>query len=117
MFNRVFLVVLDSLGIGPTKDQDKFGDKGANTLKHTIGDKYNLDVLELLNILEQKFGQDIILLCHENIEEFCHRRLIADYIELQTGIYIPEVSITEKGKVKKLLPIRYKNRLNEFINK
>ena len=77
----------------------------------------DLDVKELLYILKEKFGYNIILLCHEKVDEFCHRRLDADYIELETGIYIPEVSVDEKGNVKKLVPIRYKNRLKEAINK
>ena len=77
----------------------------------------DLDAKELLYTLNQKFGNDIILLCHEPIDEFCHRRLIADYIELETGIYIPEVSINEQGNIKKLVPIRYKNRLKEVMNK
>ena len=77
----------------------------------------NLNVKELLYILNEKFGNDIVLLCHEPIDEFCHRRLVADYIELETGIYIPEVKIEEEGKVKKLVPIRYKNRLGEVMNK
>ena len=75
----------------------------------------DLKVYELLEILNQKFGNNIILLCHEPIEEFCHRRLIADYIELKTGTYIPEVSVDEKGNVKKLAPIRYKDRLKEVL--
>ena len=75
----------------------------------------DLNVKELLNILNKKFGNDIILLCHEPIDEFCHRRLVADYIELETGIYIPEVSVDEQGNVKKLIPIRYKNRLKEVM--
>lgn len=77
----------------------------------------NLEVKDLLYILNEKFGNDIILLCHEPIDEFCHRRLIADYIELETGIYIPEVSVDEQGNVKKLIPIRYKNRLKEVMKK
>ena len=76
----------------------------------------DLDVLELLSILEDKFGDNIILLCHENVDEFCHRRLIADYIELQTGIYITEIAVSEQGKVKTITPIRYKNRLKSVIN-
>ena len=48
MFNRIFLVVLDSLGIGALPDAKNYGDEGANTLKHTIGEVYNLDVLETL---------------------------------------------------------------------
>ncbi len=31
---RVFIIILDSLGIGATKDASKFGDEGANTLAH-----------------------------------------------------------------------------------
>ena len=75
----------------------------------------DVDVRELLYILNEKFGSDIILLCHEPVDEFCHRRLIADYIELETGIYIPEVNVDEQGNVKKLVPIRYKNRLKEVM--
>ena len=77
----------------------------------------DLNVEELLYILKEKFGDNIILLCHEPVDEFCHRRLIADYIELKTGIYIPEVSVDEQGNIKKLVPIRYKNRLKEVLNK
>lgn len=33
-YNRVFLIVLDSLGIGEANDAVDFGDAGANTLKH-----------------------------------------------------------------------------------
>lgn len=75
----------------------------------------DLDVKELFYMLNEKFGKDIILLCHEPIDEFCHRRLIADYIELETGIYIPEVSVDEYGNVKKLTPIRYKKRLKKVM--
>ena len=43
------------------------------------------------------------MLCHElqgldiNKEHFCHRRLLADWMELETGIIIPELSISESG--------------------
>lgn len=77
----------------------------------------DLDIIDLLDTLESKFGDNIILLCHEPICDFCHRRLIADYIELQTGIYIPELEIDNEGKIKKLIPIRYKNRLKKVINR
>ena len=74
----------------------------------------DLDVNELLMTLKNKFGENIILLCHEPVNEFCHRRLIADYIELKTEIYIPEVSVSNDGTIKKLEPIRYKNRLQKL---
>ena len=50
MFKRVFLIVLDGLGIGGTKDSYKYGDDRANTLLHVIGDNYNLDVLKKLGL-------------------------------------------------------------------
>ena len=75
----------------------------------------DLNVKELLYTLKEKFGNNIILLCHEDINEFCHRRLIADYIEFETGIYIPEVSINENGRIIMHNPIRYKNKLKQLI--
>lgn len=36
MFNKIHLVVLDSVGIGEQHDAKQFGDKGAHTLKHTL---------------------------------------------------------------------------------
>ena len=52
MFNRIFLLVLDGLGIGEAPDAKKYGDIGTNTLLHTIGKSYNLDVLEKLGLTE-----------------------------------------------------------------
>lgn len=75
----------------------------------------DLDVKGLLYTLNERFGNEIVLLCHEDVDEFCHRRLIADYIEIETGIYIPEVSIDEYGNINKLQPIRYKNRLRKIM--
>lgn len=52
MFNRVFLIVLDSLGVGEADDAAKFGDTGSNTLGHIIENTdYNLNVLEKLGLL------------------------------------------------------------------
>lgn len=36
MFNRIHLIVLDSVGIGAQHDAGSFGDEGAHTLKHTL---------------------------------------------------------------------------------
>ena len=44
-FKRVFLIVLDSLGVGEAIDADSYGDKGANTLGNIIN-KY--DYLSLI---------------------------------------------------------------------
>ena len=66
----------------------------------------NLNPYVLLETLNQNFGEDIILLCHEfpnleiNKKYFCHRRFIADWLELETGIVIPEISVEENGIIK-----------------
>ena len=65
-----------------------------------------LNPYDFLDILNKNFGDEIILLCHElpglkiNKQHFCHRRLIADWIELETGIIIPELSLDDNGLVK-----------------
>lgn len=55
-YKRVFLVVLDSVGVGSAKDSDKYGDGPANTLGHIIektGIKLpNLGKMGLFNILD-----------------------------------------------------------------
>ena len=54
-FKRIFLIVLDSLGVGEAIDADDYSDKGANTLGHLI-DKTdlfipNLKKLGFLNLI------------------------------------------------------------------
>lgn len=49
--NRVFLMVLDSLGIGNAPDAEAFGDEGANTLKSCYDTKeLNIPVLSMLGL-------------------------------------------------------------------
>ena len=54
MSKRVFLIVLDSFGIGEMQDAEKFGDKGANTLRSVSKSEYfdlkNLKSMGLFNI-------------------------------------------------------------------
>lgn len=54
MKKRVFLIVLDSFGIGEMPDAEKFGDKGANTLRSVSESEFfslpNLKELGLFNI-------------------------------------------------------------------
>ena len=58
-FKRIFLIVLDSLGIGEAKDADKFDDLGSNTLGHIIertGLNYpNLAKLGFLNLIGNNY--------------------------------------------------------------
>ena len=54
MKKRVFLIVLDSLGIGEMPDASRFGDEGSNTLKSISKSKFfkadNLSKAGLFNI-------------------------------------------------------------------
>ncbi len=53
MYKRIFLVVMDSLGVGEAVDAVKFGDVGANTLGHIVeNDAYHLPMMERLGLLD-----------------------------------------------------------------
>jgi len=58
---RVFLIVLDSVGIGEMPDADKFGDVGSNTLLSASKSKYfnmpNMSDLGLFNIDGNDWGE------------------------------------------------------------
>lgn len=54
MFGRVFLIVLDSLGIGHAKDAADFGDEGANTLKSVMTAEPKLPNLKSLGLFNIK---------------------------------------------------------------
>ena len=83
----------------------------------------DLNPYELMDTLKQKFGEKIILLCHESPgleitkEHFCHRRLLADWIELETGIVIPELSINESGEIIQEEIYNLKPRIKKLIKK
>ena len=83
----------------------------------------DLNPYELLDTLKQKYGEEIILLCHElpglklNKEHFCHRRLLADWIELETGIIIPEISIDKNDSIKYEEIYDLKPKIKKITNK
>lgn len=53
MFKRVFLIVLDSVGVGEAKDAEKFGDEGSSTLGHILDHNgYHLPIFERLGLLD-----------------------------------------------------------------
>lgn len=57
-YNRIFLIILDSLGIGGAHDAAKYNDEGANTLGNIINvtniSLPNLEKMGLLNLLKNK---------------------------------------------------------------
>lgn len=46
-FKRIFVIVIDSLGIGEMADSGDYGDVGVNTLKHIVEKKENLKIPNL----------------------------------------------------------------------
>ena len=53
MAKRVFLIVLDSCGIGEAPDAQSFGDKGASTLKSiSESNEFNIENLKKLGFTE-----------------------------------------------------------------
>lgn len=76
-----------------------------------------LEMKDFLKTLEVKFGTNIIFLCHEPVNEFCHRRVLADYIELQTGVYIPEVKIMSNDEFTLKNPLNYKQELKRIMKR
>lgn len=77
----------------------------------------NLEMEDFLKTLEAKFGTNIIFLCHEPVNEFCHRRVLADYIELQTGVYIPEVKIMSNDEFTLKRHLNYKQELKRVMKR
>lgn len=54
--------------------------KKAKTLEYLV---------ERMNVMEKK--QNVLLLCWEGPNKFCHRHLLADYLNLQFGTHIIEL--------------------------
>ena len=75
MGRRVFLIVLDSYGIGEAPDADKFGDVGCNTLRSITGSKeYNTPLMRkmgLFNIdgVDSKEGVDAAIGAYARLTE------------------------------------------------
>ena len=85
-YKRVFMIVMDSLGIGAMEDADKYGDAGTNTFVHTsvacsglkIPTLNSLGIYDLDIPLEDKVEADknlSILLSPENYDR--HVKVLA----------------------------------------
>ncbi len=47
MYKRIFVIVLDSLGIGAMPDSERFGDKDVDTFGHILDRMQTLDIPNL----------------------------------------------------------------------
>jgi len=73
---------------------DKFEKKVISEQKFILAYKEQLNelnpssVVEHLNLLTA--GEEPVLMCHCSKTKFCHRHLLADWLETQLGIHIKE---------------------------
>ena len=49
-----------------------------------------LTALEVVDDIVGQFGSNATLLCYERPGNFCHRRIVAEWIQAGTGIEVPE---------------------------
>ena len=64
-------------------------------------EQYYKQVLSKVNIEELlRDEKDPIILCFEKGQNFCHRHVLAEYIELKYGIKVPDIIIDEKLNIK-----------------
>lgn len=68
-------------------------------LKYYISEYYK-QVLSKVNI-EELLKDEInpILLCYEKGNQFCHRHILAEYIEMKYGVYVKDIKIDEKSNI------------------
>ena len=82
-------------------------------------EQYYNQVLSKVNIEELlKEEKDPILLCYEDSNQFCHRHIVAEYIEIKYGILVHEITISNNLDIKeKTRPENIKRLLLETIKK
>lgn len=61
-YKRIFLIVIDSLGIGYDTEAKNFNDEGANTLSHIIS---NVDLIQIPNLFNMGLAN---LICNDKIK-------------------------------------------------
>ena len=74
-YKRVFVIVLDSLGIGAMPDSEKFGDRGVDTFGHILDKMGTLDIPNL----QSAAPDDCQCLTHIYSAVQTHRPLYADW--------------------------------------
>ena len=123
-YNRIFTVVIDSVGAGDALDAEKYGDKGANTLKHISEsvEQLNLPMMAkmgLSNIVDLK-GIDK---CNDTIgyytklhESSLGKDTMTGHWEIM-GLYIDEpfITFTDTGFPKELVDELEKQTGHKFI--
>ena len=82
-------------------------------------EEYYKQVLSKINIQELlKDEKDPILLCYEKRQDFCHRHVLAEYIEMQYGIHVKDIKVDENLNIEENKRPQYiRKMLEEVIQK
>jgi|ERR1035437_6170278 hypothetical protein len=70
------------------------------TKDYMAGVLSNLNAADVYGYIVSKFGEDASLICYETPDKFCHRRIVARWLEKELDIQVPELVID--GDLKKL---------------
>ena len=106
-FKRVFLIVLDSLGVGAAEDANKFNDEGTNTFKHILENNKNvypnLEKMGLLNIVNNTNNETDSYFCKAK-PKANGKDTLTGHLELM-GIrtLVPFKTFTDSGFPKELI--------------
>lgn len=112
-YNRIFLIVLDSLGIGGAKDANQFHDEGTNTLGHILEKTQiqlpNLEKLGFLHLINQSNISTMGSYCRA--EEISNGKdTLTGHLEMMGVITkVPFQTFTKNGFPKELI-----QKLEEF---
>ena len=107
-FNRIFIIVLDSLGVGEAEDAYKFNDLGSSTLGHILEynpiDYPNLEKMGFLNLVNYKNIENTNAYYTKAYPKSNGKDTLTGHLELM-GIrtLIPFKTFTETGFPKELI--------------
>lgn len=95
-FNFINVAPKQDILLDYKKDQDK--DKYIRRYYHEV--LKNLDIEDFISTLEKiSKGKDVALCCYEKSGDFCHRHLLARYLNIKGNFHITEYETKPKQKL------------------
>ena len=113
---RVFLIVLDSVGIGEMPDADKYGDAGSNTMKACFNNKnFNMPNMEKMGLFNID-GMDYAKSCETPMASFAKMKEVSNGKDTIIGHW--EIAGIESGRPLPTYPSGFpKSVIEEFEQK
>lgn len=97
----------DNIGVIPEEENNRFYIKNYYDLVLS-----KVDVIELL-----KNEHNPILLCYERGEAFCHRHVLAEYINIKYGIYVKDIKFKQCAMLENPRPLYIRNILLDVMSR